>query len=103
MLNNLAWVLSTSTDDKVRDGPQAIVLANKACELTKFKEAYILSTLAAGYAESGKFKTAIEWSQKAVALGQDSMKDALKKELKSYEAGKPWREGPKTQKKENND
>jgi tetratricopeptide (TPR) repeat protein len=92
VLNNLAWVLSTSPDDKVRNGRRAIELAKKACELTEYKEAHIVSTLAAGYAETGDFETAIKWSKKAVELGEGEVVDQLKKELASYQAKKPWRE-----------
>lgn len=92
VLNNLAWVLATSTDDKLRDGKRAIELAKQACEVTEYKQAHILSTLAAGYAESGDFGSAVDWSKKAVALGADGLKEQLQKELESYEAHKPWRE-----------
>jgi tetratricopeptide (TPR) repeat protein len=92
VLNNLAWVLATSPDDKLRDGKRAIELATEACERTEYKQAHILSTLAAGYAESGDFDTAITWSQKAVELGTDATKEQLAKELESYQAKKPWRE-----------
>jgi tetratricopeptide (TPR) repeat protein len=92
MLNNLAWVLATSPDDKLRNGKRAIELAKSACEVTQYKQAHILSTLAAAYAETGDFKTAIEWSEKAVQQGKDDQKAALSKELASYRAGKPWRE-----------
>jgi tetratricopeptide (TPR) repeat protein len=92
VLNNLAWVLATSPDDKVRDGRRSIELAKKACELTSYKEAHIVSTLAAGYAETGDFETAIKWSKKAVELGEGEVTEQLKKELASYEAKKPWRE-----------
>ncbi|MBN2296725.1 MAG: tetratricopeptide repeat protein [Pirellulales bacterium] len=96
MLNNFAWVLATSPEDKLRDGKRAIELAKKACELTEYKQAHILSTLAAAYAESGNFKEALKWSKKAVELGNTDknkeIQEALAKELKSYEKGKPWRE-----------
>lgn len=92
LLNNLAWLLATSPDDKLRDGKRAIQLANKAGELTDFKEAYILSTIAAAYAESGDMEKALEWSTKAVELSPDELKANIKKELASYQAGKPWRE-----------
>ena len=92
ILNNLAWVLATSPNDKVRSGKRAIELATLACELTQYKEAHILSTLGAAYAETGDFKTAIKWSEKAVQTGKDDQKEALAKELASYRAGKPWRE-----------
>lgn len=92
LLNNLAWVLSTSPMDDVRDGERAIKLATKACELTDYKEAHILSTLASGYAETGDFETAKKWSAKAVERGEGEMKEQLEQELKSYQEGKPWRE-----------
>jgi tetratricopeptide (TPR) repeat protein len=92
ILNNLAWVLATSPDDKLRDGRRAIELATTACKVTDYKEAHILSTLAAGYAETGDFETAIKWSSKAVELGSGPVKEQLGKELESYQAGKPWRE-----------
>ena len=97
-LNNLAWVLCTSPTDELRDAKRAIELATKACELTEYKAAYILSTLAAAYAESGDMKTAIEWSEKAVQLAESQPDDDpatlqhLKDELESYKQGKPWRE-----------
>ena len=101
ILNNLAWVLATSPDDKLRDPERSIKLATKACELTDFKAAHILSTLASGYAEKGDFETALKWSAKAVELSQGESKDQLKKELESYQQKKPWRERQETAEKPN--
>jgi tetratricopeptide (TPR) repeat protein len=95
ILNNLAWVLSTSPEDKLRDGKLAIELAKKACEVTKYEAPHILSTLAAAYAEAGDFKSAIEWSTKAVEMGRQKLPEQveqLQQELDSYKAGKPFRE-----------
>jgi tetratricopeptide (TPR) repeat protein len=92
VLNNLAWVLATSPDDKLRDGSRAIELAKRACEATEYKQAHILSTLAAGYAEAGDFDNAIKWSKKAVEVGPEGLKNQLAKELDNYEDNKPWRE-----------
>lgn len=96
LLNNYAWVLATSPDDAVRDAPLAIKLATRACELTKYEQPHIISTLAAAYAESGDFDAARKWSQQAVdkaaeGAGAD-IKEELAKELASYEQNKPWRE-----------
>jgi tetratricopeptide (TPR) repeat protein len=94
VLNNLAWLLATSPDDAIRNGKRAIELAQKACELTEWKEAHIISTLAAGYAEAGDFAKAREFSQKAVDASDDAdeVKKQLEGELASYAAEKPWRE-----------
>lgn len=92
VLNNLAWVLCTSPEDNLRNGKRAIELAKQACEVTGYKQAHILSTLAAAYAETGDFDTAIEWSKKSVELGSKQLKGQLTKELESYQAQKPWRE-----------
>jgi tetratricopeptide (TPR) repeat protein len=100
--NNLSWVLSTSPNDSVRDGKRAVEFGQKAAELSDFKEAHILSTLAAGYAELGKFEKAVEWSTKAVELGreadpQHNQLDQLELELENYQDGKPWREKQETE------
>jgi tetratricopeptide (TPR) repeat protein len=94
VLNNLAWVLATSPDDNVRNGKRSVELGTQAAKLGDYKQAHILSTLAAGYAETGDFETARQWSQKAVDLGSDDpdVNTQLKKELASYENKKPWRE-----------
>lgn len=95
ILNNLAWVLSTSPKDEVRDGKRAIELATKACEVTDYKAPHIISTLAAAYAETGDFENAIKWSKKCVELGEKDLPEQieqLRDELKHYEEGKPFRE-----------
>jgi tetratricopeptide (TPR) repeat protein len=92
LLNNLAWVLATSPQANLRDGKRAIQLATEACDVTKYETAYMLSTLAAAYAETGDFETAVKWSTKAAEIGDEDHDDSLKKELESYKAHKPWRE-----------
>ena len=95
ILNNLAWVLSTSPKDEVRDGKRAIELATKACEVTKYEMPHIISTLAAAYAETGDFENAIKWSKKCIELGSEKLPEQieqLRDELKHYEEGKPFRE-----------
>lgn len=107
LLNNYAWVLATSPDDKVRDGKLAVELATKACDETDYEESHILSTLAAAYAESGDFAKATEWSKKAIEVFEknreatakttdpaklEELANELDAELASFEAKKPWRE-----------
>jgi tetratricopeptide (TPR) repeat protein len=92
LLNNLAWVLATSPDEKLRNGKKSVELATTACKITKYKEGHILSTLAAAYAETGNFDEAVKWSNKAVEVGGEENRKQLQQELKSYQAKKPWRE-----------
>ncbi len=91
VLNNLAWLLATSADDKVRDGQRADALAKLACAGTNYLRANFLSTLAAANAETGDFQTATLWSLRAVQLGGEELRPQLTAELRSYEDHKPWR------------
>ncbi|MBX3422392.1 MAG: tetratricopeptide repeat protein [Pirellulaceae bacterium] len=100
LYNNLSWLLSTSPKDDLRNGAESLELALKACEATEYKEAHILSTLAAAYAETGDFENARQWASKAVELGRESKHDQidqLEKELESYQQNKPWREEQSTE------
>ena len=100
VLNNLAWVLATSPQDDLRNAPLAIELATKACEVTKYEAAHILSTLAAAYADSGDFDNAMKYSSQAVDLASAADSDSEDKEMlqqlqserASYEKQQPWRE-----------
>lgn len=99
-LNNLAWLLATSTFEEVRDGQRAIELATKAAEVTDYEEAHILSTLAAAYAETGDFENAIKWSEKSVEIADEGRQlEDLKKELETFKAGKPVRENEAEERK----
>ncbi len=92
-LNNYSWFLSTIDDDSWRDGKKALELALKAAQATDYKEAYILSTLAAAYAETGDFENAVKTVQKALDDEKDDkLTKELKNELESYKQNKPIRE-----------
>ena len=82
LLNNFAWVLATSPDDKLRDGERAVKMATEACELTGYETPHILSTLAAAYAETGDFENANKWSQKAVETSQKELDAATTDEIR---------------------
>jgi tetratricopeptide (TPR) repeat protein len=91
--NQLAWLLSTTPDDKVRDGKRAVEAAKKACELTDHKNGGYLDTLAAAYAEVGEFDKAVEWQEKALKAGDIPIKDqdGARKRLELYKQKKPYR------------
>ena len=54
-LNNLAWLLATCSDDRVRNGAEAVRHAEHGCQVTAFKQTGMISTLAAAYAEAGRY------------------------------------------------
>lgn len=100
LYNNLAWVLSTSTLDEVRDGEKALRYGIKASELTEYKEAHVLSTLAAAHAENGDFEAARRWSEKAVQIATEQGHDQieqLQQEFEAYQKDEPWREKQETE------
>lgn len=71
-LNNLAWILATSPEKDVRDGSAAVGFATRACELTDYRLARTVGTLAAACAEAGLFEKAVENAGKAAALAEKS-------------------------------
>jgi Flp pilus assembly protein TadD len=95
-LNNLAWLLATEADPKLRSGPEAVRLAQRACELTQQREPSPVTTLSAAYAEAGQFPKAIATVQKArdlaVAAGQTNMVKQDEALLILYQSGNPYRE-----------
>jgi tetratricopeptide (TPR) repeat protein len=91
-LNNLAWVLATAADDALRDGAQAVELAERAARMTGHESPNLLDTLAAAHAELGQFDLAVQWQQKAVEIAPQKKKDALRRRLELYNSGKPFRE-----------
>jgi hypothetical protein len=95
-LNDTAWVLATSRDASIRNGNEAIVLAEHAVQLSSAREPAILGTLAAVYAETGSFDKAIELEQRAVELaaqqGNAALTQSLKERLSNYQNKTPIRQ-----------
>ncbi|MFH1418035.1 MAG: tetratricopeptide repeat protein [Planctomycetota bacterium] len=96
LINAKAWVLATCADAKLRDGVQAMRLAEKACQLTDQKAPEFLDTLAAAYAEAGRFEDAADTERQAILVATEAKQlevaESFKPRLELYEAGKPYRE-----------
>lgn len=96
VLNNLAWLLATLPDDNLRNGNEAVALAQKANELTGGKNVIINGTLAAAYAEAGNFEKAVEIARKAIELAASINEKQIEQKnrelLKLYLDKKPYRE-----------
>ena len=96
VLNNLAWLLATCPDAEVRDGAQAVQYARHACELTHYGVTVLVGTLAAAYAEAGRYDDAVATAEKACALAQASgdrdLLERNQKLLAMYRARQPYHE-----------
>ena len=94
--NNLAWILATNPDPRLRDGNEAIRLAEQACKSSGYKLALVVGTLAAAYAEAGRFSQAVTAAEQAIALataaGQPELADRNRQLLALYRARQPFHE-----------
>ncbi len=96
-LNNLAWLLATASDPQLRNGKEAVPLAEHACERTRYQEAFLIGTLAAAYAEAGRFDDAVAAAQKAqnvaLAHGQKGIAESNARLMQLYKSGQPFHMG----------
>jgi protein O-mannosyl-transferase len=95
-LNNLAWILATSSDVSVRDGARAVMFAVKAVQASEEKDPNFIRTLAAAQAEAGQFTEAVVTAEAAKALASTQNKpeltSRLEKEITLYRAHVALRE-----------
>jgi len=96
VLNELAWQLATHPDNGLRNGADAVRLAERACELTEYKEPRFVGTLDAAYAETGRFEDAIKTAEKvrelAATAGKNDVAMAAEERLTLYREKKPYRQ-----------
>ena len=92
----MAWVLATSRDDSLRNGPRAVELAERAVRISGGKSPALFDTLAAAYAETGRFSEAVELTNRNLALARQQnnrrLIDALTARQGLYQAGTPLRD-----------
>ena len=92
--NNLAWLLATSSDASIRDGNRAIEVAKQAVQLSGGQDANYLRTLAAAYAESGRFAEAAETGRRALQAAQTQgnsiLANTIRDDIALYELGLPY-------------
>jgi tetratricopeptide (TPR) repeat protein len=93
----LAWLLATSRQDELRDGKAAVVLAERSLgtDAQEAPDADRLDTLAAAYAEVGRFADAIATARRAEAAARAAGSADLAAEIATrlllYEEGRPFR------------
>ena len=95
---NLAWILATSPNSSTRDGPKAVELAEKVHRRAGHPNAIVLRTLAAAYAETGRFSDAIEAAEQAMEIarvtGNEGLVIDLERNIAAYRLNHPLRSGP---------
>jgi len=94
--NRYGWALATSAVSAYRDGPSAIRYATRACELSSWKKANEMDTLAAAYAEAGRFKEAIQWQTSALEAGGDIDREDFEARLAMYRKHEAYRSDDST-------
>jgi len=95
-LNNRAWILATWPNPSVRDGPKAVALAEHADSLTSRKNQVVAATLAAAYAETGRFPEAVRAAERALRLaaseGRETRALSIREQLETYKSGNAFRD-----------
>jgi tetratricopeptide (TPR) repeat protein len=94
--NNMAWILATCPDARVRNGPRAVETAERADSLTAGKSPIISATLAAAYAEAGRFADAVKTARRALQLAlsenNNARAESIRAQMELYESGAAFRD-----------
>jgi len=94
--NNLAWLLATHPDANVRNGAEAVRLAEMANNDAAQEDPGALDTLAAAYAEAGRFDDAVRTMQRVIDLAaarvDEATRQGMSERLKLYQSKQPYRE-----------
>jgi tetratricopeptide (TPR) repeat protein len=90
-----ARILASSSESNLRDGKEAVALAEQANQLTSGSSPVVLDTLGAAYAESGEFSRALETANRALDLanskGDAGLANLIRTRIRLYEANQPYR------------
>jgi protein O-mannosyl-transferase len=96
--SNMAWVLATWPEARVRDGTKAVELAERADSLTRSQNVRVSVTLAASYAEVGRFPDAVKTAERAlqlaIASGNQARVNSIRAQIELYQTGTLFRDGP---------
>ncbi len=95
LASSLAWTYATHPDDAIRNGERAVLLAETACGITGGGDLVCLDTLAAAYAEAGRYDDAVTVINRAIELAQAAERQdvagALGNRLRLYQRQQPMR------------
>jgi tetratricopeptide (TPR) repeat protein len=96
VLYHTGWLLATSANDSVRNGAEALTLAQQLATRAA-DDAEVLDLLAAAYAAVGQFDTAVTTATRAAerarATGRQQLAADVDARVALYRQGKPFRRG----------
>lgn len=93
--SGLAWIYSSCSEEKYRDGKQAVKHATTACELNEWKNESHIAILAAAHAEAGEWDKAIQRQRQYIQIVKDAQdKQDGKQRLELYKSKMPFRFDP---------
>jgi protein O-mannosyl-transferase len=96
-LDGVAWIRATDPDAAHRDGAEAVRLAERACAKSAAPQARLYGTLAAAYAEAGRFPEAVRAGEQAVELarhaGESGAAASYAQQLAGYRERRPFHRG----------
>ena len=96
LMSATAWVLATCPEASLRNAARAVELAQQAAGLSGLSEPAVLDTLAAAYAEAGRYPEAIRTAEQALAIAtaqhNATLQEAIRARIRLYQAGAPYRE-----------
>ncbi len=94
-VNSYAWLRATDPDPALRDGDEALRVAQNVCQAVHFEQPRAIDTLAAAYAETGQFDEAVHYAQqvveRAVATGDSVLVEQAGARLQLYRSGQAYR------------
>ncbi len=92
----LAWIYATASDKGGnQNAAEAVRLAERACQISGYKQSAALDTLAAAYANAGRFEEAIKTGEEAFSIAkaspEDDFADSILARIALYKKGSPFR------------
>ena len=99
-MSNLAWLLATNPDANLRNGAEALQLAEAACRLTHYDQPLPLLIFAAASAETGRWEEAVSLATRATEIAAARSDPDLRQNcelvLTTVKAGRPYRQPLRT-------
>jgi Flp pilus assembly protein TadD len=98
-LKDMAWLLATCPRRDIRNGAEAVNLAEQACRITRYNDPQCLNVLDVAYAESGRFSAAINIAdqerQLYIQLENTNAAQMAEQRIALYKQSKPFHTPPR--------